>query len=82
MLAVSVSPEVTANLIEVVEISSQNLTHIAAPRLRMGAGKPWRRDVRIAQKIETRIKQMEGQPASRLQMASNGLQRFPLQIDS
>ena len=33
----SVSPEIAANLIEVVEIGSQNLTPVAAPGLRMDA---------------------------------------------
>ena len=31
-----VSPEITANLVEMVEIGSENLTHIAAPGLRGG----------------------------------------------
>ena len=50
-----VSPEITANLAEVVEVGSENLTHIATPCLRMGAGKPRQCDVRIDQQVETRI---------------------------
>src|SRR4051794_17259497 len=44
-----VSPEITANLVEMVEIGSENLTHIAAPSLRVGTGMPWHCDARAGQ---------------------------------
>src|SRR6516164_4368192 len=71
-----VSPEIAANLVEVVEVGSENLTHIATPGLGMRAGKPRQCDARVDQQIETRIEQVKGQPAGRLQMAANRLQRF------
>ena len=74
----SVSPEITANLAEVVEIGSKNLTHIATPGFRMGAGKPRQCDARVDQQIETGIEQVKSQPAGRLKMSANGLQRFSL----
>src|ERR1700730_17009709 len=76
-----ISPEIPANLVEVVEIGSENLSQVRAPRLRMRAGKPWQCDVRVDQQVETRIEQVKGHPAGRLQMAANGIQRFSLQID-
>src|SRR5271167_1072024 len=73
-----VSPEIAANLVEVVEVGSENLTRIVTPGLRMSAGKPWQSDVRVDQPVETRVEQVKGQSAGRLQMAANGLQRFSL----
>ena len=73
-----VSQEITANLVEMVEIGPENLTHIAAPSLRVGTGMPWDCDARVGQQVETRIEQVKGQPAGRLQMAANSLQRFSL----
>ena len=34
-----VAPEITANLIDVVEVGSENLTHIVEPSFRMGSRK-------------------------------------------
>jgi hypothetical protein len=76
-----VVPEIVANLVEVIETGSENLTRIAAPGLRMRAGKLRLCDVRIDQQIETRIKHMQDQPASRLEVAVKGLQRLSLQVD-
>ena len=69
-----VSPEIPTNLVEVVKIGSQNLTHITTPGRRMGAGKPWQSDARVDQQVETRIEQVKRQSAGRLQMSANGLQ--------
>lgn len=50
-----IPPEITTNLIEVVKIGAEKLTHIATPGLGMSAGKPRRSDVRVDQPVETRI---------------------------
>jgi len=44
-----VAPEITANLVKVVEVGSENLTHIPAPGLGMRAGKSRQWDVPVDQ---------------------------------
>src|ERR1700745_3340979 len=76
-----ISPEITANLVEMIETGLEDLPYITAPGLRMTAGRPRQSGVCVYQQIETRIEQVKGQPAGRLPMAANGLQRLLLLID-
>src|SRR5262245_24477210 len=76
-----VAPDVTADLVDMVEPRSENLTDIAAPSLRMSPGHPGHCGLVVNQEIQTWIEQVKHQPAGWLQMAAKGQQRLALQPD-